>query len=229
MGSKRNFDDFYDEYSDENRSVLDEDFGNAETDEDDSEIPEDLGDDSEDPATSSTDEDSWEEETDVSSVECENDTDSDQEPPRRRSKPDNHSVSEVFFTKAGRQWSTSEPPKRKIPQPNILREQHGIGRPAARIQTINDAFQLSFTQEMIDIIVTQTNRRAKQAAVTWNEQNPNKKWQWKDTNSQEIWAFIRLLVLGGVLRSQNENPQRILIDKQWSAHISGGNVKELNR
>ena len=211
MSSKRNFDDFYDEYSDEDRSVLDDDFGNAETEEDDSGISKNLEDSSEDPATSSTDEDSWQEETDVSSVECENDTDGDQEPLRRRSKPDNQSVSEVFLTKASRQWSISEPPKRKIPQPNLLREQHGIGRPAARMQTINDAFQLLFTQETIDIIVTQTNRRARLTTVTWNEQNPNKKWQWKDTISQEIWAFIGLLVLGGVQRSQNEN-----LNELWS-------------
>ena len=43
MGSKRNFNDFYDEYSDEDHSVLDDDFENGEIDEEDSEIPEDLG------------------------------------------------------------------------------------------------------------------------------------------------------------------------------------------
>ena len=92
MGSKRTFHDFYDEYSDEDRSVLDDDLGNAEMDEEYSEIPEDLEDGSENSATSSTDDDSWEEETDISSVECENNTDSDQELLRRRSKPDNQSV-----------------------------------------------------------------------------------------------------------------------------------------
>ena len=80
-------------------------------------------------------------------MKCENDADIDQEPSRRRSKLDNQSASEVLLTKSYRQWSISEPPKGKIPQPNILREKHIIGRPATRIQTINDAFQLLLTKK----------------------------------------------------------------------------------
>ena len=112
---------------------------------------------------------------------------------------------EVFLSKSGRQRSTSEPPKRKIPKANILRQLHGIGPSAARMQTVTDAFQLLFTEEMILLIVTETNRRARKSAEAWNEQNPDKKWQWKETDSEEIWAFIGLLILAGVQRSQNEN------------------------
>ncbi|CAF4570849.1 unnamed protein product, partial [Didymodactylos carnosus] len=130
------------------------------THEENSELPDGLEDGSEDSETGATDEDDWQEETDVSSVE----SDSDQEPPRRRPKLDQRSESELFLSKSGRRWSTSEPPKRKIPQANILRQLHGVGPSAARIQTVKDAFQLLFTEEMIPIIVTETNRRARKAA-----------------------------------------------------------------
>ncbi|CAF1107286.1 unnamed protein product, partial [Didymodactylos carnosus] len=179
------------------------------THEENSELPDGLEDGSEDSETGATDEDDWQEETDVSSVESE--SDSDQEPPRRRPKLDQRSESEVFLSKSGRRWSTSEPPKRKIPQANILRQLHGVGPSATRMQTVKGAFQLLFTEEMILIIVTETNRRARKAAEAWNEPNPDKKWQWKDTDSEEIWVFIGFLILVGVQRSQNEN-----LNELWS-------------
>ena len=80
-----------------------------------------------------------------------------------------------------------------------------VGRPAAGIQTEKDAFQLLFTEEMISIIVRETNKRARVVATAWNEQHPNKKWQWEETCSEEIWAFIGLLMIGGFQRSRNEH------------------------
>ncbi|CAF1510592.1 unnamed protein product [Didymodactylos carnosus] len=56
------------------------------THEENSELPDGLEDGSEDSETGTADEDDWQEETDVSPVESE--SDSDQEPPRRRSKLD---------------------------------------------------------------------------------------------------------------------------------------------
>ncbi|CAF4635642.1 unnamed protein product, partial [Didymodactylos carnosus] len=152
---------------------LDDNSGDDNTDEENSELPDGLEDGSEDSETGATDEDDWQEETDVSSVESE--SDSDQEPPRRRSKLDQRSESEVFLSKSGRRWGKSEPPKRKIPQANILRQLHGVGPSAVRMQTVKDAFQLLFTEEMILIVVTETNRSARKAAEAWNEQNPDKK------------------------------------------------------
>ena len=83
------------------------------------------------------------------------------------------------------------------------------------MQTVKDAFQLLFTEEMTLIIVTETNRRARKAAEAWNEQNPDRKWQWKDTDSEEMLAFMGLLILAGVQRSQNEN-----LNELWSMSSS---------
>ena len=206
MATKRRFDEDCDDSSDDD-----------EIDGEDSEVPDDLKDNSEDSSEDSeevsTDEDDWQEETDISSVESESEDDSGEEPSRHRSKPNQQPAQDVFVSKSGRRWDKDQPPQRKIPQANILRQQDGIGRPAATIQAVKDAFQLLFTEEMVSIIVRETNRRAGAVTAAWAEQNPNKKWQWKDTNSEEIWAFIGLLILGGVQRSQNEH-----LDELWSTN-----------
>jgi hypothetical protein len=38
----------------------------------------------------------------------------------------------------------------------------------------------------------------------WNTRNPKKEKQWKETNGEEILAFIGLLILAGVHRAKNE-------------------------
>jgi len=110
----------------------------------------------------------------------------------------------TFATRSGRQWITIEPPKYKIPSVNILRQRHGIGRSAAGIQTIKEAFQLMITHEMILLIVRETNRQAYLTVKQWNDRNPGKEQIWKDTDGDEMWAFIGLLTLAGVHRSKNE-------------------------
>ena len=45
----------------------------------------------------------------------------------------------------------------------------------------------------------------------WNKQNTGKEYQWKDTHSEEMWAFIGLLILAGVHRAKNET-----LDELWS-------------
>jgi hypothetical protein len=47
-----------------------------------------------------------------------------------------------------------------VPVANILRQRNGIGRPATDIQTVKEAFQLIMTQEMVLLLVRETNSRA---------------------------------------------------------------------
>jgi hypothetical protein len=61
MDSKRRFDDYYDECSDEDRSVLDDNSGDDDIDEEDSEVPDGLECGSEDSEIGSMDEDDWQE------------------------------------------------------------------------------------------------------------------------------------------------------------------------
>ncbi|CAF4192844.1 unnamed protein product [Rotaria sp. Silwood2] len=55
----------------------------------------------------------------------------------------------IFSTRSGRQWTTEEPPKLKLPQANIIKHRSSVGRPATTIQSVKEAFQLLITEDMI--------------------------------------------------------------------------------
>ncbi|CAF1376219.1 unnamed protein product, partial [Didymodactylos carnosus] len=104
-------------------------------------------------------------------------------------------------------------PKRKISQANIVKQRQGVGRRATNIQTLKEAFQLFITQDMVEIIVRETNNRARKVTEEWNARNPDKQYRWSDTDSDEIWAFIGLLILSGVQRSRHEK-----LGELWSMY-----------
>ena len=183
----------------------------ADNDSEDDEIPSTLQDSSDESDDGVVEKDS-DDESDASTVETE--SNSDDEPPRRRAKRQpqvEQSPVQIFTAKSGRQWTSKEPPKRKIPSANILRQQNGVGRPATGIQTIKEAFQVLITQEMVLLLVKETNRRAHLILEQWNKNNSGKEYQWRDTNLEEMWAFIGLLLLAGVHRAKNET-----LDELWS-------------
>ncbi|CAF1078567.1 unnamed protein product [Rotaria sordida] len=139
---------------------------------------------------------------------------SNEEPPKRRPKREpllERPEVKIFSTRSARQWTTEEPPKRKVAQANITKQRSGAGRPATNIQTVKEAFQLLITQGMTLLLVRGINRRAHLVIKQWNDQNPGKEHQWKETDSEEIWAFIGILILAGVHRSKNED-----LDDLWS-------------
>ena len=117
----------------------------------------------------------------------------------------------IFWIGSGRQWTTEESPKRKVAQANIIKERAGVGRPAANIQTVKEAFQLLVTRDTTLLLVRETNRRAFLVIRQWNDQNPGKEHQRKETDCDEMLAFIGILILAGVHRSKNEN-----LDDIWS-------------
>ena len=131
----------------------------------------------------------------------------DEEPPRRRDRHEqqvDQTEAEGFVGRSGRRWTTQKPPKRKLFSANIFRQLNGTAQQAATIQTIKEAFQLMMTPNMINIIVTETNRYGNLVIDQWNEKNLERKKQWNETDCEEILTFIGLLLLAGVHRSKNE-------------------------
>lgn len=60
---------------------------------------------------------------------------------------------------------------------------------------------------MIDIICRETNRKAKDQIRIWNAAHPHSVPKtWTPTNENELYAFIGLLLFGGLF---NENTQPI--------------------
>ena len=190
-----NFDEESDDGGDELRN-----------DSDESEVPNDIQSDSDgSEGDTATEQDSGDEsETSYAVTE---DT-SEEEPPKRRFRREEEvqrPECETFIARSGRRWTTEEPAKRKLPLANIIRQRNGIGRQAAHIQTVKEAFQLFMTPDMIYLLVRETNRHARLVMKQWNDKNPGKERQWSETDGDEILAFIGLLTLAGVHRSKNED------------------------
>ncbi|CAF1291691.1 unnamed protein product [Rotaria sordida] len=148
---------------------------NVNHDSEDAEIPSTLQDTSDESNDGTVEKDSGDE-SDENSVDTE--SMSDEEPPRRRAKRKPQvkpTPVKIFSSKSGRQWTSKEPSKKKVPIANILRQRTGVGRPAADIQTLKEAFQLLITQEMVLLLVKETNRRAHLLLEQWSEENPDEK------------------------------------------------------
>ncbi|CAF4896057.1 unnamed protein product [Rotaria socialis] len=82
----------------------------------------------------------------------------------------------IFSTRSGRQWTAEEPPKRKLSLASIIKQRIGVERLTTTIETVKDAFQCLITKDRILLL---------------------------ETDSNEIWAFIGILILAGVHRSKN--------------------------
>ncbi|CAF3766209.1 unnamed protein product [Rotaria sp. Silwood1] len=175
------------EYFDHESDDEDDDVTNDSEDPEMLHIHQESSDKSEDPVM--VEKDSGDE-SDTSYVKSE--STSDEESPRRRAKREQQlkqSEIKMFTARSGRKWTTEESPKRKILQANIWRQQNGIGRAATGIQTIRETFQLFMTQDMVLLIVRETNRRAHWITEQWNKQNPCVH-RAKNETLDELWSMI---------------------------------------
>lgn len=106
----------------------------------------------------------------------------------------NSKNSEITVTKDGTQWSRKKPaPTRRLAR-NILITKPGITSFSSNITTLTDAFDLFISQEILDILIEETNRRAISV----------KGAEWKKVHLVEMKAFIGLLILAGSLKACQE-------------------------
>lgn len=103
---------------------------------------------------------------------------------------------------SGQRGTTSEPLEHKMLQADILKEREGVGRCVINVQTTKDLFQLFITQEMVEIIVKETNNRARKVLEAGDRRNPN--------------------------RSKVENIGRFMVNEQWTFNTSSNNVRVSN-
>lgn len=69
-----------------------------------------------------------------------------------------------------------------------------------------EVFKKFFTPNISFIIITETNRYAKETIRKWNEKNPTKKSRvWEDLTSTELDAFIGILLAAGVTHNNMQN------------------------
>ncbi|XP_019135160.2 piggyBac transposable element-derived protein 4-like [Larimichthys crocea] len=72
----------------------------------------------------------------------------------------------------------------------------------ARISSPKTSFELFITEEVIQLILKNTNLEGRRTTEDW-----------MDVNKVELWAFISLLILAGLYRSWNEATQSL-----WAEH-----------
>ena len=99
-----------------------------------------------------------------------------------------------FKARSGRIWNRNPPTQIRTPTANILRQQQGVTR-AGRVQNVLSAFQLFVSDEILYIIVRETNRYALQYFA--RKANAGESSKWTDIDIIELKAAIGLLIHAG--------------------------------
>ncbi|KRZ72981.1 PiggyBac transposable element-derived protein 4 [Trichinella papuae] len=136
----------------------------------------------------------------------------DESPERKRWQP-SAVGSETFTSKSGRVWSTTVPSTTQSLSHNVVRERCAVTRHVSGIQVPADLFKLLVTVEMVSIIVRKTNEKAEKVHQEWNNKHPDAVRNWEETNEEEIYAFIGLLIIAGACQSSDES-----VSDLWSVH-----------
>lgn len=111
----------------------------------------------------------------------------------------------VYTAKDGTQWY-------KMPINNQVRRSQankivhvpGLTPTSAEIGTIKELFMLFFSDDIFNIILAETNRKAKFYFDNYNETHPESTKKYVPTNRREIEAYIGLLITLGALQASTE-------------------------
>lgn len=116
-------------------------------------------------------------------------------------------TSNSIISRDGTSWS-QEPfsDKGRRLSKNILKKKPGLTVYSKQIKTPLDAFNLFITDEIIDIIVRETNAKAM-------HETKNNGTDWRKVTSLEIRGFIGILLLMGRCRAQRESIQELWDEK----------------
>lgn len=112
---------------------------------------------------------------------------------------------EFFIGKDGTKWSKKEPPKnRRTPQHNLMMGGlPGLSRKSKLLgvkPSILDVWKLIFDENMLYLIVNYTNIKMRSVRI-----NVDNKSSYRDTDVVEMNAFIGLLLLSSICKSNHED------------------------
>ena len=111
---------------------------------------------------------------------------------------------QFLCSKDGKVWSIKPTYTGKMQPHNILRQRRGPVSSTIML-SICDLFKRFFDNTIYDIVIRQTNRKAKAVYARWNLDNPTKKKTWVDFTSVELDAFLGFLITAGVRQSSGEH------------------------
>lgn len=117
-----------------------------------------------------------------------------------------------FIAKDETVWNKNPPAICRIRKHNILREKGGTHQ-STKSLTIVEMFKLFFTAEMAEIIIRETNRKAATVFETYSQKFPEKPRKiWKAITSEELDAFLGVVIAAGVHHSNNEH-----VSEMWKS------------
>lgn len=117
-----------------------------------------------------------------------------------------------FIAKDKTVWNKNPPPNCRIRKHNILREKGGPHQ-STKTLTIVEIFRLMFTAEMSEIVIRETNRKATTVFDAYNKKFPEKtRKTWKPITSEELDAFLGVVLAAGVHHSNNEH-----VSEMWKS------------
>ena len=126
---------------------------------------------------------------------------------------DTASSTSKITPKSGKVWMTSPPAQSRTPARNIVTLKPGLTDYSKNVQNDVECLKLFITPEIVLIIVTETNRKAQFVYSEWNRDHPDRKLTWTDTTELEIYAYVGLLILSGVMRARKES-----IKELWTSN-----------
>lgn len=111
---------------------------------------------------------------------------------------------EEYIAKDKTVWSKTPPDVHQAASHNVVRQRSGPARSTETLSIV-DTFKKIVTVEMVDLIVRYTNQKAKQVYDTYNATNPESTRSWRPVTTQEIYAFMGVLIAAGVNNSNNDH------------------------
>ncbi|XP_069585014.1 piggyBac transposable element-derived protein 4-like [Ranitomeya imitator] len=129
------------------------------------------------------------------------------------------SAGDIWTAKDETQWCSNPLPNAQTKSRNVLRQRGG---PAAisNLYTAKELFKSIMTPEMCDIILRETNRKAKRVCDAYNNElvqrfpdsskRPPQK-TFKQFTETELHAFLGILIAAGVHRANKEN-----LEEMWN-------------
>lgn len=109
---------------------------------------------------------------------------------------------ECFTARDGNVWSSIQPQPVRFRTHNILKSAQSGPTRATQGLTIGETFQLLMSNDICDIIIRESNRKAKQFYDSENAKHPTREQRsWIPITKSEFDAYLGLLLLSGVTHS----------------------------
>lgn len=101
-------------------------------------------------------------------------------------------------------WKEMPPPEHQVAVHNIVRQRGGPHRSTETL-SIEETFKKIFNENMVDIIVRHTNKKALSIYAVYNVDHSNSPRQWKPVTIPELYSFFAILICAGANNSNTDH------------------------